>query len=68
MGFPKYGCISGGINSVSYGMTCGTIWGGVLYARPGFMVRISLVITLSSGSGARFGGAVVVGCYIVTPL
>ena len=43
---PSYGCGNYDINSVSSGMTWGSIWGSLLFARPGVIVTFAFLITL----------------------
>ena len=40
---PQYGWVSGGMNSVSSGMTCRSIWGGFLFFHPGVIAILVLV-------------------------
>ena len=41
-----YGFSSGGITSVSYGMTWGSVWGCCIFARPGVTVIFAFLFTL----------------------
>ena len=43
---PSYGCGFGDITSMLYGMAWGSIWGGFLFARPGFIAIFVLMFTL----------------------
>ena len=43
---PLYGCATGDINYVSYGITWGSVCGVFLFARPGVIVTFYLLITL----------------------
>ena len=43
---PQCGCSSGGLTSVSSGITWVSVWGGFLFARPGFIVIFAFLFTL----------------------
>ena len=60
---PYYGCVTGDIASVSSGMTWDSVWGGCLFAHPGVIVTVYLLMTLWRGTG--YGVTAVASCCVL---